>query len=140
MRDKAEAADFLDSNVLIYACTTDVRAVAAQALLQQGCAISVQGLNEFANLARCKLGMSWGEIHDALAAIRTLCPMILPLSIDTHTAALRIAERYGFTIYDALILASALEAGSDRLWSEEMQHGMVVEQRLQIADPFRGDP
>ena len=49
--------DFLDSNVLVYAFTTDKRAAAAQALLQDRPAISVQGLNEFANVARRKLGM-----------------------------------------------------------------------------------
>ena len=130
--------EFLDSNVLVYAFTADPRAAAAQALLERGCVISVQGLNEFANVARRKLGMSWEELRDALAAIRIVCPTILPIDIDTHADALRIAERHGYAIFDALIIASALQAESDTLWSEDMQDGMVIDERLRIANPFRG--
>ena len=78
------AGDFLDSNVLVYAFTTDPRAAAAQALLERGCTISVQGLNEFANVARRKLGKSWQEIRSDLAAIRTLCATVVPIDVDTH--------------------------------------------------------
>jgi predicted nucleic acid-binding protein len=131
------AREFLDSNVLVYAFTTDPRAAAAQVLLERGCVISVQGLNEFANVARRKLGKSWEEIGDALAAIRVACPTVLAIDIDTHADALRVAERHGYAFFDALIIASALQAGSDTLWSEDMQDGMVVDGRLRIANPFR---
>jgi predicted nucleic acid-binding protein len=131
------AGEFLDSNVLVYAFTADPRAAAAQALLSRGCTISVQGLNEFANVARRKLGMSWEELRDALASIHTLCPNVLSVSVETHTDALRIAERYGYTIFDSWMIASALRADCDRLWSEDMQHGMVIDGRVRIADPFR---
>jgi predicted nucleic acid-binding protein len=129
---------FLDSNVLIYAFTTDPRAATAQNLLERGCAISVQGLNEFATVARRKLAMGWDELRDALAAIRTVCPTILPVDLDTHTAALDIAERRGYALFDALVVASALRAGCKTLWSEDMQHGAVIDGRLTIANPFRG--
>ena len=59
------------------------------------------------------------------------------LEVRTQVEALRIAERYGYSIFDSCILASALEAGSDTLWSEDMQHGMVIDDRLRIANPFR---
>ena len=75
------AADFLDSNVLVYAFTTDRRAAVAQALLQARPIISVQGLNEFANVARRKLGMDWQEVRDAIAAVRVLCPTVLALDL-----------------------------------------------------------
>jgi predicted nucleic acid-binding protein len=129
--------EFLDSNILVYAFTADPRAAAAQALLERGCAISVQGLNEFANVARRKLGKSWEEIRDALAAIRTVCTHVLPIDLETHDAALRLAERHGFALFDALMIAAALQAGSDTLWSEDMQHGMAIDGRLRIANPFR---
>ena len=128
----------LDSNVLVYAFAADPRAAAAQKLLERGCTISVQGLNEFANVARRKLGKSWEEIRDALATIRLLCPIILPINLDTHDAALRIAERHGFAIFDALVIAAALQAGSDTLWSEDMQHGMRIDGKMRILNPFRG--
>jgi len=129
--------EFLDSNVLVYAFSSDPRAAAAQAILGRGCIISVQGLNEFANVARRKLGMTWREVGDALSAIRIICSTVLPLDIETHADALRIAERFGFAVYDALMIASALRAGSDILWSEDMQHGMIIEGRLTISNPFR---
>ena len=129
--------DFLDGNVLVYAFTTDKRAAAAQALLQDRPAISVQGLNEFANVARRKLGMGWQEIRDAVVALRTLCSTVLALDVAAHDEALRIAERYGYSIFDALVIASALQAGSETLWSEDMQDGMVIDGRLRIVNPFR---
>jgi len=130
------AGDFLDSNILIYAFTADPRAVAAQALLERGGAISVQTLNEFANVARRKLRMSWRELRRALDAIRAVCPTILPVDIDIHADAMRIAERHNFGIYDAVVIACALRAKCETLWSEDMQHGMVIDRRLRIADPF----
>jgi predicted nucleic acid-binding protein len=131
------AGEFLDTNVLVYAFTTDPRAAAAQALLGRGCAASVQGLNEFTNVARRKLGMTWSEVRDALAAIRTICRTIVPLDIAIHADALRIAERHGYTIFDALMIAAAICADCNVLFSEDMQHGPVIDGRLRIVNPFR---
>jgi predicted nucleic acid-binding protein len=130
--------EFVDSNVLIYAFSTDPRAEAAQAVLERGCMTSVQGLNEFANVARRKLGMTWTEVREALASVRVLCRTIVPLDIATHSEALRIAERYRYAMFDALIVASALLSGSDTLWSEDMRDGAVIDGRLRIANPFGG--
>ena len=129
--------EFLDSNILVYAFTTDRRAAVAQGLLEHGGIISVQGLNEFTNVARRKLAMTWAEVRESLAAIRTLCSTILPIDIETHAEGLRIAEYYGYAIFDALIIASALRANCSTLWSEDMQDGIVIDGRLRIANPFR---
>jgi predicted nucleic acid-binding protein len=129
--------EFLDTNVLIYAFTTDQRAAAAQALLGRGCLTNVQALNEFTNVARRMLGMTWAEVRDALAAIRTVCRSILPVDIETHADALGIAERHGCTIFDALMIAAALRADCTVLYSEDMQDGMAIGARLRIVNPFR---
>lgn len=134
------ARGFLDTNVLVYAFTSDRRAPTAQALLAQDCVISVQGLNEFTNVARRKLAMSWTEVQDALAAIRTLCRTVRPLDLETHDQAVRLAERHGYTIFDALIVAAALGAGCNVLFSEDLQNGMLIDRRLRIVDPFRERP
>ena len=134
---RSASVEFLDSNVLVYAFTNDPRAEKSQHLVSQHCNISVQVLNEFANVARRKLGMRWAEIGEALAAIRTLCRNILPIDLDTHSDALRLAERYGFAIYDALIVAAALRSNCDVLWSEDMHDGLLVDGRMRIANPFR---
>jgi predicted nucleic acid-binding protein len=133
----ATPREFLDTNVLLYAFTSDPRAEKAQELLAHGCSAGVQGLNEFANVARRKLGMTWVEVREALAAIRTLCRTILPIDLNTHIDALRIAQRYGFSIFDALMVAAALRADCRILWSEDMHHGVIVDGRLRIANPFR---
>jgi len=129
--------EFLDSNILVYAFTTDPRAELARGLLARRCSVSVQQLNEFANVARRKLGMSWSELRESLAAIRTLCGVILPIDIDTHGEALRVAERYGCAIFDSLVIAAALRADCRVLWSEDMHDGLLVDGRLRVTNPFR---
>jgi predicted nucleic acid-binding protein len=135
--ERSASREFLDSNILIYAFTGDPRATAAQDLISRRCNVSVQGLNEFVNVARRKLGMSWAEIGEALAAIRTLCRSVHPVDLGTHSEALRIAERYGFAIYDPLVIAAALRSNCTVLWSEDMHDGLLVDGRLRIANPFR---
>ena len=134
------SAAFFDSNILIYTLAEhDPREPVAAALLARGGVISVQVLNEFAAVSRRKLRLSWPEVTDALAAIRACCPPPRPLTLATHEAALGLAERYGFSIYDALIVAAALEAGCATLFSEDMQDGQVVEGqqgRVTIRNPF----
>ena len=128
---------FLDSNVVVYAFSDDPRNAAAEDLLGRGCEISVQVLNEFANVARRKLGFSWTEITEAVGAITTLSRAVHPLDLATHQDAFRLAERHKFGLYDALIVASALRAGCTALYSEDLQHGLVVEEQLRIENPFR---
>jgi predicted nucleic acid-binding protein len=130
---------FLDSNVVVYAFSDDPRNAVAEELLGRGCEISVQVLNEFTNVARRKLGFSWAEITDAVDAITTLSRAVHSLDLATHQEAVRLAERYGFGFYDALIVASALRAGCAVLYSEDMQHGLTVDERLRIANPFQAE-
>jgi predicted nucleic acid-binding protein len=131
------ASPFLDTNVLIYSLAeNDPRGEVAAALLAVGGVISVQVLNEFVATAQRKLGMSWEDITEALDAIRTLCPSTRAITIDTQDAALRIAQVYGFHIYDALVVASALEAGCDTLYTEDLQDGQIIEERLTLRNPF----
>ena len=131
------SAGFLDTNILVYAALqSDPRSEAARALLARGAVVGVQVLNEFVAVARCKLRRPWPEIHQALAAIRACCPPPRPLTLATHEAALGLAERHGFPLHDALIVAAALEAGCATLFSEDMQDGQVIESRLTIRNPF----
>ena len=129
---------FFDSNVLIYAMVSgDSRRERAQQLVAQGGTISVQVLNEFVAVARRKMRMPWLDVIQALDAVRMLFPSPLAITIDTHREALAIAERYGYGIYDALIVASALEARCAILYSEDMQDGQVIDGRLTIQNPFK---
>lgn len=129
---------FLDTNILVYAAVQqDLRTAAARALVMERCMISVQVLNEFTAVAHRRLGRPWREINIALNAIRALCLPPLPITLDTHRHALLVAERTGYRFYDALILTSALEARCETLYSEDMQHGQMIENALTIINPFR---
>jgi predicted nucleic acid-binding protein len=128
---------FFDTSILVYVVGhKERRTDTAEALLAAGGTISVQVLNELANVSRKKLRMSWDEIDEALAAVRVLCPSPLPLTIDTHDAGRRIAAKYGYSIFDSLIAASALEAECDTLYSEDLQDGQIIEGRVTIRNPF----
>jgi predicted nucleic acid-binding protein len=128
---------FFDTNVLVYIASGDsVKADQAETAIAAGGAISVQVLNEFSNVARRKMRLSWMETHTFLSALRGLLT-VHPVTIETHETGLTLAERYSFSIYDAMIAAAALHAGCDTLWSEDMQHGMALDEGLRIANPFR---
>jgi predicted nucleic acid-binding protein len=128
---------FLDTNILVYAAAGhDPRSTMAQALIARGGTISVQVLNEFASVARRKMRRSWPEITRAMRDFRTALSEPLPIGLPTHEAALAIAERDGVAFYDALIVASALEAGCSTLFTEDMQAGRLIAGRLTIRNPF----
>jgi predicted nucleic acid-binding protein len=131
---KGEKA-FFDTNVLIYAFVDDPRTEIAEALLREGGVVGVQNLNEFAATACRKLRMSWPKVLEALRAIRVLCRQIEPLTVETHEAALRIAERYRYHIYDALVIAAAQQASCKTLYSEDMNSGQSID-GLTITNPF----
>jgi predicted nucleic acid-binding protein len=129
---------FFDTNVLVYLASGDAaKADRAETTLAKGGSISVQVLNELANVARRKMQMSWDETHTFLNMLRGLLT-VHPLTVESHETGLRLAERYGLSTYDAMIAASALQAGCDTLWSEDMQHGMALDEGLRIVNPFRG--
>jgi len=130
---------FFDSNILIYAYSTDARRERALAVIAAGGAISAQVLNEFTHVLRNKQKQSWPVIETAIDSVRFLFPDIAPLTADTHTAALALARAHGFSFYDALIVAAATEAGCDTLYSEDMQHSRVIG-GLTIRNPFIENP
>ena len=128
---------FFDSNVLLYLASDDgAKADRAEALLSNGGTISVQVLNEMANVAIRKHGMSWSQVGTLLEPVRALC-RIEPLTEDTYGLGAQLAVRYQFSVYDAMIVAAALLAGADTLFSEDMHDGLLVEGRLRIRNPFR---
>ncbi|MDO8704135.1 MAG: PIN domain-containing protein [Sulfuricaulis sp.] len=127
---------FIDTNVLLYLLSDDARkADRAEEIIQAGGTISVQVLNEFAAVASRKLKMSIAEIRETLDTIRAVCA-VAPLTEETHVLGLQITEQYRLSVYDAMIASAALISGCSILWSEDMQHGMVIEQRLVIQNPF----
>lgn len=132
MRSRA----FFDTNVLLYLLSADPgKAGTAERLLAAGGHVSVQVLNEFAAVATGKLRLDWAETLEILATVRALC-VVEPLTVNAHDRAVAIAARYRLHIYDALIVAAALLAGCERLYSEDLQAGQRFDKRLRIVNPF----
>jgi predicted nucleic acid-binding protein len=127
---------FLDTNILVYAALSDdPRCPIAERLLAAGGTISVQVLNEFANVARTKLKWPWPDIEAMLALVRSRSGRVQQIALSTHEGALVFARDHGVSFYDALIVAAALEAGCDTVFTEDMQHGRKFG-ALTIVNPF----
>lgn len=129
------SAEFSDTNVVLYLLDDGPKADRAESILGQGPRISVQVLNEAAVNCRRKAGLSWAETGSFLAGIQALCP-VEDLTENTHAVGRALAERYGFSVYDAMIVAAALIAGCTTLWTEDMHDGLLVEDQLRIVNPF----
>ncbi|HXR37693.1 MAG TPA: PIN domain-containing protein [Terracidiphilus sp.] len=130
------APPFSDTNVVLYAFTpSGDKTLTAERILLQGGVISVQVLNELTSVACTKFKMSWAEVKRVVLSTTMLCPNPRALTYETYLDAQRISERYGFSIWDGLIIASALDAGCTTLYTEDLQHGQVVK-GLRIENPF----
>jgi predicted nucleic acid-binding protein len=127
---------FVDSNIILYLFADDERAARAEHVFEPEAVISVQVLNEVTNVLRRKSKLAWRQTLQALELVRSLCH-VEPLTVETHTQSLRVAQRYTLSVYDACIVASALVAGCNVLYSEDMQHGLNIDRRLRIINPFR---
>lgn len=127
---------FFDTNVVLYSLSNEPwRKQRVAEWMSGGAVISTQVLAESANVMRRKFKLDLADIQDFHDVLLGACEIRL---IETATVqhALEVAARYGFSIYDSLILATALEAGCSTLYSEDMQHGQVIEGTLTIFDPF----
>ena len=126
---------FIDTNVLIYAQGAGAKSETARQVVLEGGVISVQVLNEFATVLRRKFRWEWAVIADALADVRTALGPVRPIGVEIHLHAVALARSHGFSFYDALIVASALDAGCDTLLTEDLQAGRRVD-GLSIVNPF----
>ncbi len=136
MQDK-RVSGFVDTNILVYAfAADDPRSARAEALIADGGIIGVQVLNEFTNVARRKLQWPWAQIEAALRVIEELFGPARPLTTAVHARAVKLARDHKLSFYDALIVAAAMDAGCNVLYSEDLQHGQRFE-GLTIENPFR---
>lgn len=127
---------FFDTNILLYAFQEGGKQQRAQQVMSGGGVISAQVLNEFSNVALRKFSRSWDDVADAIATLRLRFPDIVPLTTETHAAAMSLVRTHRFSFYDALILASARLAECDVLYSEDLQHGQKMG-GLVVKNPFR---
>ena len=101
---------FFDTNVVVYLVDADTaKADRSEAILKAGGYVSVQVLNEFIRVATAKKKYTIAEAKEVLATVRSTCS-VLPLTLETHEHGVRIADRYGYSIFDCMIIAAALLA------------------------------
>lgn len=126
---------FFDTNILVYAQQTGVKGDRGRALFAGGGKLSVQVLNEFVAVSRRKQARDWREITEAISDALKLVDPPLALTLDLHMSARVLAEDHRLSFYDALIVAAAVEAGCDTLFTEDLQHGRTIG-GLTIVNPF----
>jgi predicted nucleic acid-binding protein len=127
---------FLDSNIVLYLASENLaKADRAQELVAAGGTISVQVLNEIANVSRRKMGLSWAETRNFLSMIRGLLE-VKPVTIDIHNVGISLAERYQLSVYDSMIISAALSAECETLLSEDLQNRLLIDGRLRVLNPF----
>jgi predicted nucleic acid-binding protein len=129
---------FLDSNIIIYAYSisdTEKQSVSSSIILNNDCIISTQVINEYCNVCLKKYFM---QVSDVLLDVDNILDNCELIKIDETTIkqALFIKDSYGYSYYDSLIIASALECNCSVLYSEDMQHGQIIENVLEIVNPF----
>jgi len=132
---------FVDANVFIYAYTCDdeqkhsiARNLLRNNVLNNEIVLSVQILNEFyAVMARYKYPHNEIKLclNEIIEQVR-----VMPVELETIKQCIFIKEKYGYSWWDSLVLASALENDCTILYSEDMQHNQVLENRLRIVNPF----
>ena len=130
------AKAFIDTNIVIYALgQSSAKTVLAAPLFVHHPTISTQVLSETANVSLKKLALPLSETRKLLAMLEATCRVEI-ITPATMQRALDIAGRYGFSWFDSLIVASAIEAGCDTLYTEDLQHGQVIEGKLTVTNPF----
>ena len=127
---------FFDTNTLLYLLSSDnKKADWVSQNLQQSNVISIQVLNEFTSASLRKIKISHVELDEFLDLFKSTFN-VRALDTETFNTGLMISRRYGYQHYDSMIIAAALQAGCERLYSEDMQHRQMIDKSLQIVNPF----
>lgn len=130
----------IDTNVAVYAFSPlSGKAALAERALADADFVSVQLLNEFALVAKRKMRLDWPDVLAQVARLRAAVDLVLPLDEIAHKGALRIAARYLLPFYDSLMLSVALIGGARTFYSEDLQHGLLIDDTLRVVDPFLSD-
>ena len=130
---------FLDTNILIYLYSESdklKRQTAYRILNNHNCITSLQALNEASNTWFRKYGWDSAKIHSHLDNIELVCDEVFPIARSTINTALSLKNRYGYSYYDCVMLASALENACDIIMTEDMNNGQVINGTLTIINPF----
>jgi len=108
----------------------------AQNLLVENPSISSQVISEYLNTTRRILNLSKEDLLIQTANLFSGCNVI-PVGASTLSLAGSLVIKYQFQLFDAVVVAAAIEGGCDLLYSEDMHHGLIVNKCLTIFNPFK---
>lgn len=130
------ALEFADTNIVVYAVGQDSdKRTKARQILMQGVTVSAQVINETVSVLTRKQGVNLAVAHEVAESLLELCETI-PVNESTIREAIRLVRRYKLSHWDSLIVAAALLAGCEKIYSQDMQHGQVFDERLKVVNPF----
>lgn len=135
--DQAERV-FIDSNIWLYALLAGseyAKEQTARNLVNRSVVVSIQVVNEVCFNLREKGSLPEENIRRLIQSFHA-DNFVVPITQAAQLSASTLRERYSFSFWDSLIVAAALEASCDRMFSEDMQHGLVVDGMLIIEKPF----
>jgi predicted nucleic acid-binding protein len=127
----------LDTNIVIHnhSAAGNAKGLIAERLLASTPVISAQVISEYLNVMKRIIKIQKGDLLEMCADWLDACH-IQPVTLTTIKSARRLVDRYDFQIFDGVIVASALEAGCNILYSDDMQNGLIVEKYLEIVNPY----
>jgi len=127
----------IDTNIAVYALEPGEKTEVADAILHRADLASNQLANEYANVKWRKFKRPWPQIDRDIELLHQTIPAWHAVELaDTHRAV-QLASRYKLQFYDALMIAVGLAHGATTLYSEDMQHGLVIDGTLRIENPFQ---
>jgi predicted nucleic acid-binding protein len=127
---------FLDSNITLYALNdTGEKGQRALELLQCRPFLSTQVVMEHTNVSVKKFKQPKTRAFENARYLLRICKL-MQISEATIEESFRISLRYNFSGWDSLIISSALEAECHTLYSEDLKHGQVIDEKLSIINPF----
>ena len=129
---------FVDTNILVYSVADDLhkRAIAEDLLLQEKIVVSPQVMSEFVVVTLRKQILELPKVIEYTTTFLKVF-QVTATTANTVTSALEIIGKYHFSYWDSLILASALESTCSIVYSEDLQDGQRIEDRLTIMNPFK---
>ncbi|HEV2917238.1 MAG TPA: PIN domain-containing protein [Candidatus Babeliales bacterium] len=130
---------FIDTNILIYAYSSDEiskKHIVDTIIYNGNAIISTQVINEFINVMRKKRKITFDKLTNVVQEFSSLFS-IASINIQTIEQALKIAQKYNFSYFDSLMLSSALECSCSIIYTEDMHHEQIIENKLIIKNPFK---
>lgn len=132
---------FIDTNVLVYLFSDESqKQQRADELLTSApptetLVISTQVIGEFVNVCLRRRLLDESEAAALIDVFAAAMEVVRP-EVATLREGMRIRQRYGFSWWDSLLVATALETGCTVLYSEDLQDGQLIDGRLRIVNPF----